>query len=230
MRGGLPHSEIPGSRPARGSPGLIAACHVLHRLSAPRHPPDALLSLAPPRRRRRRLPGTGARETHCDPRANTTTTTERSRELTSKQSSRHARARDAALSRASRDARSSIIDRAGPSRAARVARRHHTIERNPSGPMDGPGRPLLLVEGRQQSPAARGVALVGPGRLERPTSRLSGARSNRLSYGPAPPPAADAAAAVSLVGKGCADGAPGRLDRRRGTRNPRGGGGAARRP
>ena len=28
--------------------------------------------------------------------------------------------------------------------------------------------------------------LVGPGRLERPTSRLSGARSNRLSYGPGP--------------------------------------------
>ena len=46
-RGGLPHSDIPGSRPARGSPGLLAACHVLHRLLAPRHPPDALLLLAP---------------------------------------------------------------------------------------------------------------------------------------------------------------------------------------
>jgi hypothetical protein len=43
--GGFPHSEIPGSKPVRGSPGLIAAYHVLHRLSAPRHPPDALLSL-----------------------------------------------------------------------------------------------------------------------------------------------------------------------------------------
>ena len=28
--------------------------------------------------------------------------------------------------------------------------------------------------------------MVGPGRLERPTSRLSGVRSDRLSYGPAP--------------------------------------------
>jgi hypothetical protein len=28
------------------------------------------------------------------------------------------------------------------------------------------------------------LALVGPGRLELPTSRLSGVRSNHLSYGP----------------------------------------------
>ena len=45
-RGGLPHSEIPGSTIARISPGLFAACHVLHRLSAPRHPPDALIQNA----------------------------------------------------------------------------------------------------------------------------------------------------------------------------------------
>jgi hypothetical protein len=43
LPGGLPHSEIPGSTIARISPGLFAACHVLHRLSVPRHPPDALL-------------------------------------------------------------------------------------------------------------------------------------------------------------------------------------------
>src|ERR1700729_2390350 len=42
---GFPHSEIPGSMPACGSPGLIAACHVLLRLLAPRHPPYALSSL-----------------------------------------------------------------------------------------------------------------------------------------------------------------------------------------
>ena len=29
---GFPHSEIPGSRVICTSPGLIAACHVLHRL------------------------------------------------------------------------------------------------------------------------------------------------------------------------------------------------------
>src|SRR3954468_13562545 len=44
LAGGLPHSEIPGSTIARISPGLFAACHVLHRLSVPRHPPDALNS------------------------------------------------------------------------------------------------------------------------------------------------------------------------------------------
>ena len=41
---GLPHSEIPGSTSARLYPGLFAACHVLHRLSVPRHPPNALTS------------------------------------------------------------------------------------------------------------------------------------------------------------------------------------------
>ena len=42
---GLPHSEIPGSKPVCGSPRLIAAYHVLLRLSAPRHPPCTLSSL-----------------------------------------------------------------------------------------------------------------------------------------------------------------------------------------
>jgi hypothetical protein len=42
---GFPHSEIPGSKPACGSPRLIAACHVLLRHLLPRHPPCALSSL-----------------------------------------------------------------------------------------------------------------------------------------------------------------------------------------
>src|SRR5262245_63059223 len=42
---GLPHSEILGSKPACGSPRLIAADRVLHRPRAPRHPPYALSSL-----------------------------------------------------------------------------------------------------------------------------------------------------------------------------------------
>jgi hypothetical protein len=42
---GFPHSEIPGSKLICSSPRLIAACHVLHRLSAPRHPPCTLSSL-----------------------------------------------------------------------------------------------------------------------------------------------------------------------------------------
>lgn len=43
---GLPHSGIPGSQVACTSPGLIAACHALHRQDSPRHPPQALSSLA----------------------------------------------------------------------------------------------------------------------------------------------------------------------------------------
>ena len=39
---GLPHSEIFGSTVPCTSPKLIAAYHVLHRLSMPRHPPYAL--------------------------------------------------------------------------------------------------------------------------------------------------------------------------------------------
>ena len=44
----MPHSDIHGSTPARGSPWLFAACHVLHRLLVPRHPPNALLMLNRP--------------------------------------------------------------------------------------------------------------------------------------------------------------------------------------
>src|SRR5688572_24607695 len=42
---GLPHSEIHGSQDACSSPWLIAACRVLLRLPAPRHPPCALTAL-----------------------------------------------------------------------------------------------------------------------------------------------------------------------------------------
>jgi hypothetical protein len=44
-KGGLPHSDIRGSKPIGGSPQLFAAYHVLHRLLAPRHPPNALITL-----------------------------------------------------------------------------------------------------------------------------------------------------------------------------------------
>jgi hypothetical protein len=44
LRCGFPHSDIHGSTGARPSPQLFAACHVLHRLLAPRHPPNALNS------------------------------------------------------------------------------------------------------------------------------------------------------------------------------------------
>ena len=43
---GLPHSETSGSRNACFSPELFAACCVLHRLMAPRHPPCALTTFS----------------------------------------------------------------------------------------------------------------------------------------------------------------------------------------
>ena len=44
--GGFPHSDIPGSKPACGSPRLFAAYHVLRRGHQPRHPPSTLVHLA----------------------------------------------------------------------------------------------------------------------------------------------------------------------------------------
>jgi hypothetical protein len=49
---GFPHSDMPGSRPMCGSPGLIAAYRVLPRLVMPRHPSCARIRLAGPFRAR----------------------------------------------------------------------------------------------------------------------------------------------------------------------------------
>ena len=45
LSGGLPHSEIHGSKHILGSPWHIAEYHVLHRLLLPRHSPNALFAL-----------------------------------------------------------------------------------------------------------------------------------------------------------------------------------------
>jgi hypothetical protein len=45
MRGGFPHSDICGSKDIDASPQLFAVYHVLHRLSMPRHPLNALIRL-----------------------------------------------------------------------------------------------------------------------------------------------------------------------------------------
>jgi hypothetical protein len=56
VSGGLPHSEIHGSKPVPGSPWLIAGYHVLHRLLLPRHPPNALVALDSTRKEQGRAP------------------------------------------------------------------------------------------------------------------------------------------------------------------------------
>ena len=43
--GGFPIRRSPGQSLLGGSPELIAACHVLHRLLTPGHPPCALIRL-----------------------------------------------------------------------------------------------------------------------------------------------------------------------------------------
>ena len=45
LSGGLPHSEIHGSKLILSSSWLIAEYHVFHRLLLPRHSPNALLAL-----------------------------------------------------------------------------------------------------------------------------------------------------------------------------------------
>ena len=45
LRSRFTDSEIPGSKRVSSSPRLIAAAHVLLRLSTPRHPPRALQHL-----------------------------------------------------------------------------------------------------------------------------------------------------------------------------------------
>src|SRR6056297_908869 len=45
VSGGLPHSEIHGSKLILSSSWLIAEYHVFHRLLLPRHPPNALFAL-----------------------------------------------------------------------------------------------------------------------------------------------------------------------------------------
>src|ERR1700716_3794834 len=69
IEGGFPHSEIRGPKLVRSSPRLIAAYHVLHRLSAPRHPPNTLKALD---RSHYRCPPLGSGRAHSRKNANDT--------------------------------------------------------------------------------------------------------------------------------------------------------------
>jgi hypothetical protein len=70
---GFPHSDIRGSQGACPSPRLIAACHVLHRLPAPRHPPCALTALGQlsPQNQARSLATTNPSRNKSPPHRNT---------------------------------------------------------------------------------------------------------------------------------------------------------------
>ena len=188
--GGLPHSEIHGSMPARGSPWLIATCCVLHRLSVPRHPPDALHTLVLHIRMR-----------HAQEKAHKGQTP--------------ARTHPAKMHR--HDPTSSLLLRGdGPVGSSSVTHSLHMSKipyppqrisavsligyltagsllvtiRHPSSWWRRTGsnrRPhackarALPTELRPHGEGSGGT-VVGQGRLELPTSRLSSARSNQLSY------------------------------------------------
>ena len=176
---GFPHSEISGSKPVCGSPKLIAAYHVLHRLSAPRHPPYTLSSLtklecftlgesyslspdsvvnepcsrALPARPRGSLGSALATNTSWWPPRIPGSLPLREAVPKSSGGADRARTDDLRLARAA-------LSRLSYSPVPVVS--------------TGPTGPVRL----------RAALMVGLGRLELPTSRLSGVRSNQLSYRP----------------------------------------------
>ena len=217
--GGLPHSEIPGSTIARISPGLIAACHVLHRLSTPRHSPDALHYLNPhptpatgPEVFLGGLSASGLLEPVAGPDQTSACSHHRSN-LALRGVEPHQlhgeRAGECFTTLSipcvpiqTSGQRLSVPrnqHRCPTARRSHSQRKHHTMTNSipRPGPMSG-GKP----SSRDQACAcSRSVehfiprrpwtsqplperGMVGPGRFERPTSPLSGVRSNRLSYGP----------------------------------------------
>jgi hypothetical protein len=193
FEGGLPHSEIHGSKGARPSPQLIAACHVLHRLSSPRHPSNALSYLsfsasmhggdtAPPswifaRTVCRCCPSTNAlrrgrtlfHDVNLTPPA--------------------MRRRRSLLSASQRPLPSAISE--GWWSQTGSNRRPHACK---ARALPTELWPLRSAWPRNGDPSGRCVdiltrveAMVGPDRVELSTSRLSGVRSNHLSYGPIAP-------------------------------------------
>ena len=218
----MPHSDIPGSTVARTFPGLIAACHVLHRLSTPRHPPDALRYLEQhPAPAARPDPGHPPRPVPPDPRPRTARSPDgtprsipmpmtppdpngpgdaRMSHATPPYDQQHNHARPRRTGRSPRDpaARHQRWTDADDPRATCSTLAIPPAQRGRPHPRTGAGRlrsppagaggiagirPRLPADG----PTTRrhGTAdLVGLGRVERPTSRLSGVRSNHLSYRP----------------------------------------------
>jgi hypothetical protein len=238
--GGLPHSEILGSTPARGSPRLFAACHVLHRLLAPRHPPDALLILDPPAGTAPHqvcdlagTPPAGARHLQegtpwRDQSNNTHYYKLLDRPAVEHDGTMRIPMPNSPLPKRRKDQKEGkgprtcqrpptherapwpedqrlLLPADGPLiTTTRCAKNSHPFpprtKRARQGPSGGPKAKRGGTKGsleqtrpawghaqdheRPLEPQGEAAGLVGLGRLERPTSRLSGVRSNQLSYRP----------------------------------------------
>ena len=221
----MSHSEIAGSKLAHSSPTLIAACHVLHRLLAPRHPPDALAFLDPTSGNS--TPPSQGGSAGTPPRARTARTKKDPRECklpaaglikastlqkaypcflppcpkTERPKKGHGSACQRPSDTTAPGARSSQMPRTGsssppydvrksipatihaPAGAAMVDGRMGSFRERPDrqGP---PQATSTFLPAHTPGRMATKEGLVGLGRLERPTSRLSGVRSNQLSYRP----------------------------------------------
>jgi hypothetical protein len=231
VEGGFPHSEIFGSKLVRSSPKLIAAYHVLHRLSAPRHPPDALTTLdyshdrcplgVTGPRSKKDLSSIFQPKTYFACQAYPTPTAAGRGWFIGTRSPdwsnmpplydvKHPRSRsgeanlcDGRIQR-SKGSKGSWWSLSGSNRRpeackatalpAELRPRSLTPAQAPRGPpspwLSAPrgaaaSRPCLSLAGFGPKLAP---IMVGLGRLERPTSPLSGVRSNHLSYRPEPHP------------------------------------------
>ncbi len=205
IRGGFPHSDMPGSKIAPISPGLFAGCHVLHRLLPPRHPPDALLLLHQSLQKQTQ-PKMGSLPfpRSNPPRQRTRSGAIRFQTLSERQPNR------IVISALSSQCQTAPALSRNPQQGSRIFQ--NAIQLNVGGGERdrtddlklaklalsqlsyAPLRPRLRGAGplpraqattRHSASAARAKkSLVGLGRLELPTSRLSGVRSNHLSYRP----------------------------------------------
>ena len=186
MRTGFPHSEICGSTGASPSSQLIAACYVLHRLRTPRHPPDALaLTLD-----RSALVSHARRRTQ-DMERDHWIEILRSTGVQTGQSRLHyvreqnARAGDLERSNGLRTpiVFCSVDEWLRLIRLRTIRGLWWSRSGSNRRPQACKAR-ALPTELRPPGTSAIGAQMVGPGRVERPTSRLSGVRSNHLSYEP----------------------------------------------
>jgi hypothetical protein len=166
---GFPHSEIPGSKLVCSCPRLIAACHVLRRLLAPRHPPCALSSLTGKFRSYPLVLGESALAAILRPGGYPER--EESRLLDSQSS-------------VVKDLVVATFHREGGSARSRDTRTGGD-NRDRTGNLRL-AKPALSQLSYIPKPvtACRSCSVVGLGRVELPTSRLSGVRSNHLSYRP----------------------------------------------
>ncbi len=179
--GGFPHSDIHGSKPVPGSPWLNAGYHVLHRLLLPRHPPNALLALDLIRKEQ----GRAGSCSHPFPSRSRTTTLPRSPRghrggcvLDLEQYRLRGRTPDApALGSTSDTDVFSLND----------------VNLRPTGRSSPPQPKAVgsMIRSSVRKSAAQGphrrprrARMVGRDGLEPSTSRLSGVRSNHLSYRP----------------------------------------------